>query len=106
MGEAFIVGIITSVIGGIIVTVMKPSSVWFRHFDGNVILWIGLVLVSLVIGVLMAIFCYYALMLALPRVIGLMPGFSALSKPLSIISAVGVGIVLSVLVYRNLIERL
>ena len=106
MGEAFIVGIITSVIGGIIVTIMRPSSVEFRSFDMGVVLWIGLVLVSLVIGVLMAVFCYYALMLGMPSITGLISGFEVLTKPLSIIFAVGVGIVGSVLIYRNLIRRL
>ena len=105
MGEEVIVGIITSVIGGIIVTIMRPISVEFRHFDLGVVLWIGLVLVSLVIGVLLAIFAYYTMMLALPRIIGL-TGFAALSAPLSIIFAVGVGIVFSVLIYRKLVSSL
>lgn len=58
MVAEFVLGIITSIIGGIILVAIRPPSLDFSEFDSTLLIWVASVLISLALGVLVGVFAF------------------------------------------------
>ena len=55
LGRDFILGVLTSVIGSLVLTALKPPGVSFRRLNGDLLLWMALSVISIIMGCLIGI---------------------------------------------------
>jgi len=103
IGIQFIIGILTSVIGGILLSVMKPSHISFNYNSGRMIAWVGILILSIVIGILAAALGFGIAKQAFPAIL-VVAGLTGLVPLLSIIFSIGFGIFVMAL-FHNAICR-
>ena len=103
-----VIGVVTSVIGGVLVGVMRPRGVSFYYFDGNVVLWCVACVLSVVLGIVVAFLVFNTVS---PDVFsgilfGTLDRTGGLPTILAMIVAICMGVVATIGGYRALITQM
>ena len=101
MASQLIIGIVSSVIGGLIIMAIRPSGVRIRYLDGDFFMWCAIAVISVVMGILIGLVFFNTVAKAVCMIVK----SAELGLLLAVVLSGAMGVVGTVGIYRGLVKQ-